>query len=130
MSSQTYLNSIIYAAIVLFGSGGYARAGTWTTIDKAGAYGTQINGISGNNLIGGDRVSSGVGFLYNLTSESWTTISFPGAGSTTVTGIDGSNIVGYYGGSDDKEHGFVYNVPEPAALLLLGLGAVTLRRKR
>ena len=54
----------------------------------------------------------------------------PGANYTYAFGIDGSNIVGfYYDGS--REHGFLYTIPEPGTVLLLGLGGISLiLRKR
>jgi hypothetical protein len=44
--------------------------------------------------------------------------------------IDGSNIIGSYGDNTSiYGHGFIYEIPEPSTLLLLGLGMVMLRRK-
>ena len=102
---------------------------TWTTlIDMTGATSTVIHGISGDNLVGQYRDDSGVphGFLHN--GGIWTTIDKPGAGETYVTGIDGSNIVGWYTDATGT-HGFVYEIPEPATILLLGLGSLMLRKK-
>ncbi len=43
--------------------------------------------------------------------------------------IDGLNLVGAY--SDDYGwHGFVYTIPEPATLLILGLGGLAIRHRR
>jgi len=78
----------ICAAIVLFGTG-YARAGTWTTLDYPGAYQTVARGISGDSIVG----------IYN-------------------------------DGSGSPSHGFIYEIPEPATLLLLGFGAVRLRSRQ
>jgi len=44
-------------------------------------------------------------------------------------GIDGSNIIGWYA-DDSGWYSFIYAIFEPATLLLLGLGAVIVRRKR
>ncbi len=61
----------------------------------------------------------------------WTTLDFLGATDTSVQGINGSNIVGTYNNGDGfGSHGFLYVIPEPATLLLFGLGAVMFIRKR
>jgi len=101
----------------------------WTTLDMPGAYQTGIRGISGNYLVGFyDSSASGRhSFLYNTTTQIWTTIDKPGAVETDVWGIDGSNLVGQY--YDNGSHGFIYTIPEPATLLLLGLGAMLLRKR-
>ncbi len=100
---------IIFAAIVLF-SAGFARAGTWTTLDYPGAYSTYIRDIDGGNLVGYYQDDSGVrhGFLRNGTT--WTVLEVPGASQTYVYGIDGDNIVGYYEDAPLNYHGFLYNV--------------------
>jgi hypothetical protein len=50
-------------------------------------------------------------------------------GFVYIGGIDSSNIVGESVDASGKAHGFVYEIPEPAMLLLLGLGTIILRRK-
>jgi hypothetical protein len=108
----------------------------WTTLDAPGVHdgdwfdGTYITSISGSNLVGYCKGPGlGYGLLYNMTTRSWATLDYPGAYGTYANGISGNSIVGYYGDSSGYEHGFVYTVPEPATLLLLGFGAVMLRRK-
>jgi len=108
---------------------GFFYDGTnWTTLDAPGASGTSVYGIDGSNLVGAYTNGSGNhGFLYDGTS--WTTLDAPGASGTFVFGTDGSNLVGTYDNSSGR-HGFVYVIPEPSTLLLLGFGAIALRKRR
>ena len=94
----------------------------WITLDMPGATQTRIWDIDGSNIVGW-------GFLYNMTTDTWTALDVPGARTTYAQAIDGDNIVGYYIDDTFHTHGFLYTIPEPATLLLLGLGAVILRRK-
>jgi hypothetical protein len=98
----------------------------WTTLDKPGAISTQIVGISGNYIVGN---ADSHGFLYDGTN--WTTLDMPGANYTVVKGIDGDKVVGLYQSvSGQFINGFVYTIPEPATLLLFGLGAVVMRKRK
>jgi len=97
----------VCVVIVLFVSG-YAKAGTWITLDKPGASSTEIHAVSGNTFVGTyeDGLGQHHGFLYNGTT--WTTLDKPGAsGETYVYGMSGSNVVGSY--SNGPSHGFIYN---------------------
>ena len=131
---------------------GFLYDGTnWNILDVPGSDYTIALGISGNNIVG---QYSGGGFLYNSLNDSWTTLPInPTAidgsnivggnqlynlttGSLTtlnvpgsITGISGNSVVGYINDSSG-EHGFLYTIPEPATLLLLGLGAVIAVRRR
>ena len=66
-------------------------------------------------------------FLYDGTR--WTTLDFPGASYRVVFGIDGSNLVAYYQDSTGY-HGFLYVIPEPATLFLLGFGILMLKTRK
>jgi hypothetical protein len=116
-----------------FGVHGFLYDGSgWTTLDVPGvAGGTQAFGIDGSNIVGSYYdydTSNWRGFLYN--GSSWTILDMPGADYTFPYGIDGSNIVGEYYDASSGSHGFLYTIPEPATLLILGLGVLCLRSAR
>jgi len=99
---------------------------TWTTLDVPGSDSTGIRGINENNIYGGFTDGLGThGFIYDGTN--WTTLDMPGItggrSGTCVTGVEGFNVVGYYSTSDGDTHGFIYEIPEPASMLLMLFGA-------
>ena len=104
----------------------------WTLINFPGADYTRAYGIDGENVVGSYVDSSGThGFFYD--GADWMTLDFPGADGTEALNIDGDKIVGSYQLSYDfynKEQGFIYEIPEPTTLLLLGLGGIALRKRR
>jgi len=99
---------VILAAVVLFG--GFARAGTWTTLDVPGAIQTRIRDIDGGNLVGYYLDNSGLRHGFIRSGTTWTTLDVPGASYTYAYSIDGSNIVGYYQDASLHSYGFLYNV--------------------
>ena len=105
MRSETCLKSISFCAAIVFLFSSYAMAGTWTTLNAPGAYGTSLMGIDGSNIVGyySDTYGRQHGGIYNGTT--WTTLDEPSGYYTEVDGIDGSNLVGTYSSS----HGFLYN---------------------
>jgi hypothetical protein len=114
---------------------------TWITLDAPAAGGGDGNSPSGQGtgLSDGDG-SKIVGWHINAITDyeealsydgsNWTIISPPGAVASWAEGVSGSNIVGGFWDSSYQTHGFIYTNPEPATVLLLGLGGLALLRKR
>ena len=101
---------------------------SWITLDKPGATQASAYGVDGSNIVGYYVDNSNPrGFLYD--GLTWTTLDMPGVNWTEILGIDGNNIVGRYVDASYNWHGILYTIPEPTTLLLLGLGAIALRRK-
>jgi hypothetical protein len=106
----------------------------WTTVDMPGATYTRIYGIDGSNLVGSSTLSGEklTDFIYDGTTL--LALDLPGV----PTGIYGNIIVGSYttaiyyedGAIGIFSHGYVYTIPEPAALLLFALGGLLLRKRR
>lgn len=100
------------------------------TLDMPGVSGTRLWGIDGSTIVGryNDAAGNEHGLLYNMTTQSWSTLDKPGAIETWIYDISGNNLVGGYFDSSGI-NGFEYTIPEPATLLLMGLGGVLLRRR-
>jgi hypothetical protein len=86
----------------------------YTTIDDPlGTGGTEIYGVSGNNIVGAYQDGTGThGFIYN--GSTYTTLTDPGGISdTTARAIDGDNVLENYSGGS-----FVYNIATGAYTIL------------
>jgi hypothetical protein len=130
----TMVNGILGNNIFgLADSNGFVYDGTtWQTYDFPGSTWTEIRGISGKYIVGNYMQPANVwhGFLYD--GSSWATIDMPWSNglNSAIAGITGDTVVGYYNDARGNRHGAVYVVPEPTMLLLLGLGAVILRKRK
>ncbi|HEY1718680.1 MAG TPA: hypothetical protein VGH42_10380 [Verrucomicrobiae bacterium] len=94
----------------------------FTTIDEplaeAGSlYGTYVEGISGNVVVGYYYNSQGRhGFYHTLGTTNYTTLDVPAGTSSTsfstaAYGISGNNIVGWYSATNfTGTYGFIYNI--------------------
>jgi len=128
MRSETSLKSVFLCVVIALFASPYAIAGTWTTVNFPGTTHTRVHDIYGSSFVGlytdalGDHA-----FLYD--GANWETLEVPGATKTMwAYGIEGDKIVGFYE-DGSKERGFIYEIPEPCTLLLLGLGAAIARKR-
>lgn len=107
-------------------------------------FGTAFYGASGNRIVGtgygfGDQGDQLKGLLYDTQSGAWTVLAADGAVNTWAFSIEGNEVFGaaYFDdpeiNGDEKLRAFVYTVPEPNSLGLLGFGFASLwaiRRRR
>ena len=97
---------------------------TWNLLDVPGASRTDAYAIDGGNIIGTCQIgSSYYSFLYN--GSSWTTFSF----LSGMQDMEGDKIVGFSSNGNTVQS-YIYTIPEPCTLLLLGLGAAGFIRRR
>jgi hypothetical protein len=95
----------------------------FTTIDdplatKSSLYGTHVQGIAGNIVVGYYSDSTGQhGFFHTLGTTNYTTLDDPagfrnGSSGTAAYGISGENIIGFYQDEigSSGTYGFVYNL--------------------
>jgi hypothetical protein len=128
-AESTYIFGIDGDNIVGFYEDGSHRHGflydgaDWTTLDAFGGYGTTIFGIDGDNIVGTSSGWATQTWLYD--GENWAPIHTLGG---VPSDISGDKIVGYYPGSGASS--YVYTIPEPATMVLFGLGGLVLRRRR
>ena len=123
---HSFAGAVCAGAIVLLATTTSAQAQyNYTILDAPGATtgGTEVRGISGNNIVGYYTPGGGgivYGFLYD--GSSYTTLN-SGTAHTQPLGVSGNNVVGeYYNGSIWQ--GFLATpVPEPSMLVLLAIGA-------
>ena len=114
----------------------------WTDMEHPYGHGPWYSaprGIDGDNIVGvywGYRDSregepgeqpTYHGFFFD--GANMHTLDFPGSLQTYPGDIDAFNIVGSYTDASGT-HGLVYTIPEPATLLLLGLGGLGLGWRR
>lgn len=111
-----------------YGKHGFVYDGSsFTTFDYPAAAETAVNGISGSNIVGSWRDSSGVfhGFVYD--DSGFMNIDHPlGVIGTILTSIEGDMVAGYYLDSGSWPHGFIAIVPEPASIIMLTVGYAAL----
>lgn len=103
----------------------------WGILDMPGAKYTRVYGINGNNVVGRYTIgdSDVHGFLFDGTD--WTTLDMPEATRTYAMGVSGDRVVGYADTAEEPwRQSFIYVIPEPSGVLLLGLGWVWHRRQR
>ena len=100
----------------------------YTTIDVPGGSSAAIDVISGNGVVG-SYLKDGFreAFLFDGTTfSSIPDVPVPNLVDTEFTGISGNKVVGSWGGPYGNYQAFVYTIPEPSSLALVGISAISL----
>ncbi len=120
-------DNIVGGYTTMFATHGFLYDGsTWTTLDTPWA----VKDISGSYVVGSYydvSIGDDHGFLYDGTNL--TILDAPGASGTRAYSISGNNIVGDYTDGSGT-HGFIYTIPEPAAICLFAFAGLFLHRRK
>jgi uncharacterized membrane protein len=81
--------------------------GIYTTIDYPGAQDTYVYGMNDLGQVVGYSDDLGLGFVYDVQTQTFTTINYPGAVVTIPTVINNAGtIAGYFGSASGTVYGF------------------------